>query len=590
VGFDLVGLGDGVRARRVSRAFGFSAMVWSLMFFFASPARAQVNGPRFEISFPAAAHAEAITGRVFVMITRDAGREPRLQVGNWADSAPFFGADVDQLKPGDAAVIDAGTLGYPLRSLKDLPSGDYYVQGLMQIYTNFHRADGRVLWMHMDQWEGQHFTRSPGNLISEVQRIHLDAVVGYSVKLSLAKVIPPIVVPADTAWVKRVKIQSKLMSDFWGRPIYFGATILLPKGYDQHPDVSYPVVYLQGHFSLAAPFGFETEASAESDFQRIARENRGTETGYEFYQAWNSKNFPRVITVTFQHPTPYFDDSYAINSANDGPAGDAVMTELIPYVEDHFRIIREPWARLLTGGSTGGWESLSLMVHHPGFFGGTWTFFPDQIDFRRYGLLNIYEDENAFVVEKEHTEQNLVYANHEWFQPERPFERAPDGQPERSFRDVSQLELVLASHGRSGQQVGVFDATFGPVGEDGYPKPLWNKTTGKIDREVALYYRDHGYDLSNYVATHWAEIGKQLDGKLYLGVGEMDHGSFNLAVGLLQDFLKTSENPHYEGTFVFGRPLKGHGWHPMAQAELIRMMGSYLGEHAPSGALAASQY
>ena len=222
MGFDSVGLGDGVRARRMSRAFGFSAIAWSLVFFFASPARAQVNGPRFEISFPAAAHAEAITGRVFVMITRDAGREPRLQVGNWADSAPFFGADVDQLKPGDAAVIDAGTLGYPLRSLKDLPSGDYYVQGLMQIYTDFHRADGRVLWMHMDQWEGQHFTRSPGNLISEVQRIHLDAVAGYSVKLSLAKVIPPIVVPADTAWVKHVKIQSKLMSEFWGGRFILG--------------------------------------------------------------------------------------------------------------------------------------------------------------------------------------------------------------------------------------------------------------------------------------------------------------------------------------------------------------------------------
>ena len=319
MGFDSVAVGDRVRARLVSPAIVFAAMVLGV-FFFASSAGAQSAGPRFEISFPAAAHAEAITGRAFVMITRDASREPRLQVGNWADSAPFFGVDVDSLKAGDAAVIDAGTLGYPLRSLKDLPAGDYYVQGLMQIYTDFHRSDGHVLWMHMDQWEGQHFTRSPGNLISEVQRIHLDPAAGYSVKLSLAKVIPPIVVPADTAWVKRVKIQSKLMTAFWGRPIYFGATVLLPKGYDEHPNVSYPVVYLQGHFSLAAPFGFQTEPSTETDFQRIARENRGTETGYEFYQAWNSENFPRMIVVTFQHPTPYFDDSYAINSANDGPA------------------------------------------------------------------------------------------------------------------------------------------------------------------------------------------------------------------------------------------------------------------------------
>lgn len=561
-----------------------------LIFFFAAPGLSAADGPRFEITFPAAAHAQPITGRVFVMITRDASSEPRLQVGNWADSAPLFGVDVDQLKPGDAAVIDAQTLGYPLRSLQDLPAGDYYVQGLMQIYTEFHRADGHVIWAHMDQWEGQHFNRSPGNLISDAQKIHLDPATGYTVRLSLAKVIPPIDVPPDTTWVKRIKIQSKLLSEFWGRPIYFGATILLPKDYDAHPQLSYPAIYLQGHFSLAAPFGFQTEPGTESEFQRIARENRGTETGYEFYQAWNSSNFPRMIAVTFQHPTPYFDDSYAINSANNGPYGDAVMTELIPYIEEHFRILREPWARLLTGGSTGGWESLSLQVHHPEFFGGTWTFFPDQIDFRRYGLLNIYEDENAFVVQKEHTEQNMVYANHEWFAPERPFERAPDGQPERSFRDVSQLELVLASHGRSGQQVGIFDAVFGPVGDDGYPKPLWDKVTGKIDRDVANYYRDHGYDLSNYVATHWAQIGNQLDGKLYLAVGEMDHGFFNLAVNLLQDFLKTSQNPHYEGTFVYGRPSKGHGWHPMTQAELVRMMGKYLDERAPSGRARSWQY
>ena len=181
------------------------------------------------------------------MITRDASSEPRLQVGNWADSAPLFGVDVDQLKPGDAAVIDAQTLGYPLRSLQDLPAGDYYVQGLLQIYTEFHRADGHVIWAHMDQWEGQHFNRSPGNLISDVQKIHLDPAAGYTVRLSLAKVIPPIDVPPDTTWVKRIKIQSKLLSEFWGRPIYFGATILLPKDYDAHPQA-----FLSGDLSAGS--------------------------------------------------------------------------------------------------------------------------------------------------------------------------------------------------------------------------------------------------------------------------------------------------------------------------------------------------
>ena len=91
MGFDSVGFVDGVRMRLVSWAIFFGAMI----LIFALPVDAQVGGPRFEISFPAAAHAEAITGRAFVMITRDASREPRLQVGDWADSAPFFGVDVE---------------------------------------------------------------------------------------------------------------------------------------------------------------------------------------------------------------------------------------------------------------------------------------------------------------------------------------------------------------------------------------------------------------------------------------------------------------------------------------------------------------
>ena len=52
-----------------------------------------------------------------------------------------------------------------------------------------------------------------------------------------------------------------------------------------------------------------------------------------------SDGFPRMIAVTFQHPTPYFDDSYAVNSVNVGPYGDAIMNELIPEVEKRYRVI-----------------------------------------------------------------------------------------------------------------------------------------------------------------------------------------------------------------------------------------------------------
>jgi hypothetical protein len=372
--------------------------------------------------------------------------------------------------------------------------------------------------------------------------------------------------------VKRIKFQSKLLSNFWGQPIYLGATVLLPKGYDTHPGVRYPVLYDQGHFSLRPPFGFSTiDPRLGEDRQRFLREHH-FESGYDFYQKWISEDFPRFIIVTFQHPTPYFDDSYAVNSANNGPYGDALLTELIPYLEEHFRIIREPYARVLSGGSTGGWESLALQVLHPDFFGGTWTFYPDPIDFRRYQLTDIYKDENAF-----------FEPGHQWLQAERYMERGADGQPKVTARAMSQLEAVLGSHGRSGQQFEIWEAAYGPAGDDGYPKPLWDKLTGKIDHSVADYMRDHGYDLSYDIRTNWPTLGPKLVGKLHLYCGDMDNYYLNLAVYLLEDFLKDTKDPYYAGSFDYGRPMKGHGWQPMTQSALLRLMAEHIIKNAPRG-------
>src|SRR2546429_429207 len=352
-----------------------------------SPQRPQ--GPRVEITVPAALRAAAATGRMYVFVTRHDDVEPRLQVRHESDCTPFFGVDVTQLAPGVPGVIDGGALGYPVSSLEEIPAGDYYVQGLLNVYAEFHRADGHTLWLHDDQWEGQQFNKAPGNLVSAVRKVHLDPTRSDTIRLELARVLPPIELPPDTKWVKYVKIQSKLLTAWWGRPIYLGATVLLPRGYDADTGRRYPTVYQQGHFTLNPPFGFSTDSSAETPEQRAARLARSArEPGFEFYQAWSAANFPRLIAVTFQHPTPYFDDSYAVNSVNNGPYGDALLTELIPYLEQRFRMIREPWARLLTGGSTGGWEALALQVYHPDFFGGTWVLYPDPVDFRNYELVN----------------------------------------------------------------------------------------------------------------------------------------------------------------------------------------------------------
>jgi Putative esterase len=543
-----------------------------------------IGKARFNIFFPASVHPTPVTGRVFLFVSKNDKTEPR-----FGDDVVVFGVDVRATNPDEPAVIDDATLGFPVSSLSQIPAGDYYVQALLNVYTEFHRADGHVIWAHMDQWEGQDMGRSPGNLISEAQKVHLDSSTGYKHELRLNKVIPPVEVPPDTEWVKHVKFESKLLSRFWGHPIYIGATVLLPKGYDAHPDVHYPVLYLQGHFSLEAPFGFTTEADKPGT-KSWARQREewsakrlnmpeppddvhyngslmNVESGYEFYQSWKADGFPRMIAVTFQHPTPYFDDSYGINSANAGPYGDAIMDELIPYVEEHFRVIRQPYARVLTGGSTGGWGSLAMQVYHPDFFGGTWTFYPDPVDFRRYyGGVNLYEDNNAFT-------SGPMDA---WVIQDRSLSRSQDGQGQFSNRQYSRLASILGT-----QDAGIEWLNYTSVGRDGYPSPVWDLATGKIDREVVDYMKKHDYDLRDYLERNWSSIGPKLVGKLHIFCGDQDGVYLNLAVYLLEDFLANTKNPYYAGSFQYGRPLKGHGWQPATNAELVKEIAAHITANAP---------
>jgi hypothetical protein len=540
-----------------------------------APLHAQ-HGPAFDISFPASAHQGPITGRVLLFLASDSTPAPRFQGGALGSNGPVFGIDVSELAPNAPASLDGATLGFPVATLGDMPPGDYYAQAVMNVYTQAHRADGHTIWVHMDQWEGQQYGSSSGNLVSGIVRVHIGAHSAGVTRLSLSTVIPPAEVPADTKWVKHVKIQSALLTKFWGHPMYLGAVVLLPKGYDEHPDVHYPVDYEQDHFSVAAPYHFQEEAIEPADSNVVGHRawvvNLRKVEGYRLYQDWTSDSFPRMLMVTFLHPTPYFDDSYAVNSANDGPYGDAIMTELVPYIESHYRIIRQPYARVLSGGSTGGWESLALQVYHPEFFGGAWVYYPDPVDFRQWALIDIYKDANAFTL-----------PGAKWVVPERPMFRSTDGQVLITERQLSQLEAVLGSHGRSAEQQEAWEAVYGPVGADGYPKPLWNKATGAIDHSVATYMRDHGFDLTAYMREHWSTIGPQLVGKLHFYAGDMDNFYLNMAVYRAQDFLSQTKDPYFGGTFDYGRPMKGHGIRPTSTGDMLRTMAKQIARDAPAG-------
>jgi Putative esterase len=451
------------------------------------------------------------------------------------------------------------------------------VQAILNVYTECKRSDGHTVWVHWDM-NGRFFNVSSGNLYSDVQKVTLDPAAGYKVNLVLNKVIPPPPEPKETKWVKRIKIKSEALSKFWGIPVFLGATVILPKGYDDNPNVRYPVVYAQGQIGSPPYYFNEDPESARS--QQGLRASANVQPGYEFFQEWQSDKFPRFLAVSFVEPSPFFPDGYSVNSANNGPYGNAITKELIPAVEKQFRAIGKPYARIVQGASTGGWGSLGLLLKHPDFFGGAWVFNPDPIDFRRYLLVNIYEDENAFTA-----------PGSSWIPAERPMRRSVEGQVNLTIRQVSHFEAVLGSKGRSGFQFGAWEAIYGPVGADGYPRQLWDKRTGKIDREVANYMRDNGYDLRHYAEKNWATLGPKLAGKLHFISGDMDNFYLNLAVYLFEDFTKKTTNPKSDATFAYGRPLKGHSWHEKNFADMMRDMGEQVKRNTPTGeSLAWSQY
>jgi hypothetical protein len=503
-------------------------------------------GPRITVAFAAGAHAEPITGMVYVAISAD-NRTPPIQQTD-PDGVPLFSKYVEQLKAGTPVAFDSGYRGHPLASLRDIPAGDYWIQPFVNVYTRFPRADGHTIWMHMDQWEGQNWKRSPGNLYGDPVKLHLDPSSSTPIALVADKTIAPITPPADTAMVKRIKIQSQILTKWWGQPIFLGATVLLPKDYDRHPDVHYPVNYIQGHFSLGAPNGYGR--------------------GGDFDRAWMADDSPRFIDVTLQHPSPYYDDSYGVNSENNGPYGDAIIQELIPAVETQFRVIRQPWARMLSGGSTGGWIAAAHQIFYPDFYGGSFASCPDSVDFNYHQIVNVYKDDNAY------------YLDRGWLKIDRPSERRPDGTVVMTMKGENDYELTVGDRSRSGGQWDIWEATYSPVGADGYPMRIWNKETGVIDHRVAEKWKT--YDLLDVLKTNWASLGPKIGHKLNVYVGDMDSYYLNDAVENLNAFWQKNGNPGEMGEIVFQRRAP-HCWGPRG-AELLGKMAAQIDKYAPAGA------
>jgi hypothetical protein len=517
-----------------------------------APAKA---GPAntFAVSFPAERSREPLDGRIILLLSRDFDREPRTHVApNEPLASPYlFGLNVDRLASGVEAVVDDRAFGWPAMRLSSVPKGRYFVQAVLNRYEEFHLENGHVVKLPPDRGEGQQWWHKPGNLYSKPIAVDLDPEHPVRTTLRLDQEMPAIGPKADTKYVRHIRIRSELLSKFWGRDVFLGAHVLVPEGFDSHPQSRYPLMVFHGHFPEDISEFRDTPPDPDlkpeySNRFHLAGYNRiEQQEAYAFYQKWVSKDFPRFLVVEIQHANPYFDDSYAVNSANLGPYGDAVNKELIPEIERRFRGIGAGWARFTYGGSTGGWEALATQVFYPDMYNGAFAACPDPIDFRAYTLINLYEDKNAYTLSGEAS------------RVERPAFRNYLGEVFATQRDANYMELAQGDRSRSGGQYDIWQAVFGPMGADGYPKPIFDKVTGDIDATVAAYWREH-FDLSHIIARDWATLGAKLTGKIHIYVGNGDNYYLTDSVYFAQERLESLQ-PKYEGTVAYGDRAE-HCW------------------------------
>src|SRR6266852_5808859 len=285
---------------------------------------AQSRVQAVSVSFPAAQSAKALDGRLLLLLSNDPTEEPRMQIDDTPRSQMVFGLTVDGMKPGESVTVDDSAAGYPVRKLSEVPAGDYTVQAVLDVYETFHRADGKTIKLSPDRGEGKHWNIAPGNLYSEPRKIHIGSD-GVPVAISLDKVIPSIAPVADTKYVRHIRVQSALLTKFWGRPVYLSAIVLVPEGFDEHSNAHYPLAIFHDHF-VSDFSDFRTtppDPNLKPDYSdrfHLAGYNRiQQEEAYKTYQQWTSPNFPRILVAQINHANPYYDDSYAVNSAHLGP-------------------------------------------------------------------------------------------------------------------------------------------------------------------------------------------------------------------------------------------------------------------------------
>ncbi len=494
----------------------------------AAPAEDTSSEPHltFEVAVKKALVGEPKDGRLFIILSRTNNPEPRFTMGKTGHGGPI--------------TITRDLKGFNSVTNVVLDQYEFMQLNVSEAFSRLHQESATTYTLQalFDSNQDLRSPNAPGNLFSLPQTFHLDPASGGTVRLELSQQTPPDRLPPETSEIKFVKLQSKLLSQFHGRTMFLRAGVILPRDYDREPSRRYPLWVRIG--------GLNARYTTIS--QLMAKDS-------EFRKTWRREDTPRLICVELDGAGPY-GDPYQINSANNGPYGDAITQELIPHIEARFRAIGQPRARVLSGTSTGGWVSLALQIFYPDFFNGAWAFCPDPVDFRALELINIYEDENAYVNKHGY---------------ERPSARDSKSDVTLTVRDEVGMEKTLGRGSNfilSGEQWGEWNAAFGSRGSNGLPVTLWDAETGKIDQAVAEQWKK--YDLRLVMEQNWKTLSPKLRGKLHIASGEADQYFLNNAVHLLDEFL-TKAKPPFEGKIVYG-PGKPHGWTNLSLREMLEEM------------------
>jgi hypothetical protein len=455
---------------------------------------ASAAGIRFEVSIDPKLATER-SGRLLI------GIAPKGRAPSFTSTDPFalpvLGVDAAKFAVDTTVTVDGTAICFPKDALAQLPKGEYSVQAIY--------ATNRDLSV----------PGAPGNLSSNLVAFTHDPATDATVKIQLTKTIAE-EVPKDSSTHLYVRMPSKLLSDFHGRPMVYRFAVVLPPNFTKEMK-TYPLVVHIGGF------------------------------GTRYTSARRMRPDDRFVQILLDGAGP-FGDPYQVNSANNGPYGDALVQEVIPAVEKAYRCIGTPKTRFTTGGSTGGWVSLALQLFYPDTFNGCWSQCPDSVDFRAYELIDIYRDTNAYV-------------NRTGF--ERPAKRTIDGDTTYTVRHECHLERVLGRGGRwelSGLDWASWNATYGPRGADGLPKPLWNGETGAIDRTVVAHWEK--YDLRKHLEANWPTLGPKLaGGKVHIWIGDADDYFLNNAVHRLKATASTLANPKFDGVIEIAmRKHHTNGW------------------------------